>query len=112
MKKKNYKGRCEKQFLTKCQGICRTYSPLQQLYATLLQADPQVKTFQCNVELEKSEFTTDFLITKTDGTIIVRECVVRNLIAKPRMLRHLDESLVYWKDRGIEDWKVITNAEE
>ena len=27
MKKKGYKGRCEKRSLSKCVGICRTYDP-------------------------------------------------------------------------------------
>ena len=52
MKKKGYKGRCEKRSLSKCVGVCRTYSDLQSAYADVLEADPQVKEFQCNVLLE------------------------------------------------------------
>ena len=43
MKKKGYKGRCEKRSLSKCVGVCRTYSDLQSAYADILEADPQVK---------------------------------------------------------------------
>ena len=38
MRKKNYKGRCEKRTLSKCQDICRTYDPIQSAYADELQA--------------------------------------------------------------------------
>ena len=51
MKKKGYKGRCEKRSLLKCVGICRTYDPIQSAYADRLEADEQVKEFQCNVLL-------------------------------------------------------------
>ena len=40
MKKKGYKGRCEKRSLSKCVGVCRTYSDLQSAYADVLEADP------------------------------------------------------------------------
>ena len=39
MRKKNYKGRCEKRSLSKCQGICKTYDTLQFNYADILQND-------------------------------------------------------------------------
>ena len=64
MKKKGYKGRCEKRSLSKCVGICRTYDHIQSAYADRLEADEQVKEFQCNVLLEGlsiGEYTTDFL---------------------------------------------------
>lgn len=36
MRKKNYKGRCEKVSLSKCQGVCKTYDPIQMAYANIL----------------------------------------------------------------------------
>ena len=33
MRKKNYKGRCEKQTLEKFTTICKTYDPIQSAYA-------------------------------------------------------------------------------
>jgi len=74
MKKKGYKGRCEKRSLSKCVGVCRTYSDLQSAYADVLEADPQVKEFQCNVLLEGlsiGEYTTDFLCTMLHGYLAV-----------------------------------------
>ena len=32
MRKKNYKGRCEKRKLDKCQGVCKTYDDIQYAY--------------------------------------------------------------------------------
>ena len=37
MRKKNYKGRCEKQSLDKFTTVCKTYEPLQTAYALLVQ---------------------------------------------------------------------------
>ena len=39
MRKKNYKGRCEKRMLSKCRDICRTYDPIQTIYAEILERD-------------------------------------------------------------------------
>ena len=36
MRKKNYKGRCEKQTLEKFTTVCKTYEPIQSAYAILL----------------------------------------------------------------------------
>ena len=74
MYKKNYKGRCEKKSLSKCDTICRCYSTIQSVYADKLQTDPSVQSFQCNAPLEDEDYTTDFLITRQDGTQYVREC--------------------------------------
>ena len=36
MRKKNYKGRCEKKKLNKCKEICRTYDAIASAYADVL----------------------------------------------------------------------------
>ena len=92
MKKKGYKGRCEKRSLLKCVGICRTYDPIQSAYADRLEADEQVKEFQCNVLLEGlsiGEYTTDFLCTMQDGSLRVRECVSRDHLMRSLMAMKL-----------------------
>ena len=38
MRKKTYKGRCEKRKLEKFEGICKTYDPIQYAYADILSA--------------------------------------------------------------------------
>ena len=52
MRKKNYKGRCEKVSMPKCHGVCKTYDPIQMAYAIMLQEDGGVSEFWCNVVLD------------------------------------------------------------
>ena len=78
MRKKNFKGRCEKRVLGKCVEVCRTYDAIQYAYADLLQASDKIKEIRCNVlldGLEVGEYTSDFVCTKADGDLMVRECV-------------------------------------
>ena len=42
MRKKNYKGRCEKRVLEKCDGVCKTYDPIQRTFADILQSDNNI----------------------------------------------------------------------
>lgn len=59
MRKKNYKGRCEKRALSKCIGVCRTYDALQYAYSDMLEGNEEVKEFQCNVPLSSEEYRLD-----------------------------------------------------
>ena len=52
MRKKNFKGRCEKRMIGKCAEVCRTYDAIQYAYADLLQMDEEVKEIRCNVLLD------------------------------------------------------------
>ena len=52
MHKKDYKGRCEKKTLTKSKEICRTYDPIQNKYADLLEESSEIKEICCNVLLD------------------------------------------------------------
>ena len=54
MRKKNFKGRCEKRVLGKCVDVCRTYDDIQYAYADLLQAFDEIKEIRCNVLLDAS----------------------------------------------------------
>ena len=36
MRKKNYKGRCEKKTIDKCKTVCKTYDPIQSAYVYIL----------------------------------------------------------------------------
>ena len=67
MRKKNYKGRCEKQTLEKFTAICKTYDPIQTAYANALVKNDSVASIRCNVVLdgdECGEYMTDFICTK------------------------------------------------
>ena len=111
MQKKNYKGRCVKRNLSKCKGVCRTYSLLQQAYADILQNQKDVAEFETNVALDGEEYTSDFLFKKGNGDLAVRECVNRNHLSKPMVVKLLDMSRTYWLSRGVDDWGIIIERE-
>ena len=62
--------------------------------------------------LEDGEFTTDFLCTKTNGDLMVRECVFRKKLSLPRTCKLLDASRKYWARRGITDWAIVVEEGE
>lgn len=114
MRKKNYKGRCEKRSLSKCTEICRTFDVIQYAYADILQNDRNITEIRCNVPLDSSElreYTTDFVCVKVDGGLMVRECVNRNYLTKPMTVKLLDLSKIYWLQHGVTDWGIVINEE-
>ena len=115
MRRKNYKGRCEKRVLSKCQDVCRTYDEIQYAYADILERSSSIKKFNCNVPLEDMEgdiYTSDFVCLKMDGDIMVRECVRQSLISKPMTVKLLDISRTYWLRSGVTDWGLVINEEK
>ena len=114
MRKKNFKGRCEKRMIRKCTEVCRTYDAIQYAYADLLQMDEEVKEIRCNVlldGLDVGEYTSDFVCTKTDGDLMVRECVFRKFLMKPLTVKLLDASREYWIRHGVTDWGLVIDEE-
>lgn len=75
MRKKNFKGRCEKKTIGKCKTVCKTFDPIQSAYIDILDDRCDVAEIQCNVELDgdASDFTTDIVAVMTNGEIMVRE---------------------------------------
>ena len=111
MRKKDFKGRCEKRVLSKCVGVCKTYDTIQSTYADILQADTDIKEIRCNVLLEDSEYMTDFVCTKSNQELLVRECVNKKHLTKPMTIKLLDFSREYWLRRGVTDWGLVINEE-
>lgn len=116
MKKKNYKGsRCEKRSLSKCaDGVAKTYTDIESRFADMLQEDVAVKDFRCNVLLDglaEGEYCSDFVCTKTDGDLMIRECVYRKVLTKPMTVRLLDASREYWLRHGVSDWGIVIDKE-
>lgn len=71
---------------------------LQEAYADVLSQSNDIEEFRCNVYLEglaEGDYTTDFVCTKTDGTIIVRECIYRSRLIKPMHYKLLEASRSY-----------------
>lgn len=115
MRKKNYKGRCEKRSISKCKEVCKTYDEIQYAYADILQNADGIKEIRCNVPLDgltEGEFTSDFLCVKTDGDLMVRECVYRRFLIKPLTVKLLDASRSYWLKHGITDWGLVVDEEK
>ena len=120
MRNSKSKVQCTKRALSKCSDpVCRTYSPLQTVYAEILEKDDRVQYFACNVSLTDfpltdGSYTTDFLITLNDGELVVAECCKRDHICRPKTIQLLDASREYWLRRGVkpENWRVVTNEKK
>lgn len=116
MRKKNYKGvKCTKRYVEKCEDVCRTYGAIQYAYATLLSESDEVKSFKVNVLLEGIEldalYTSDFVIEKQNGDLMVRECVERSKLTRPLTCKLLDASREYWLGHGVLDWGIVIEKE-
>ena len=115
MRKKGYKGRCEKRRVGKCEGVFRAYAEIQSAYADVPEKDEEIREIRCNVlmdGLEEGEYTADFVCIKADGDMMVRECVQRKFLTKPMTVRLLDASREYWHRRGVTDWGLVIDAEK
>ena len=111
MHKRNFKGQCFKKKVSKCNDVARTYSELAFRYLDVLEDNDDIVSFVCNVQITE-EYMTDFVITKKDGTIIVRECIQRDKISKPMNVKLLDLSYNHWKSCGVDDWGLVVNGLE
>jgi len=114
MRKKNFKGRCEKRVIAKCAEVCRTYDAVQYTYADVLAADDSVREIRCNVPLDGSDvsdYMSDFVCVRADGDLMVRECVQRRFLTKPMTVKLLDASRDYWMRHGVTDWGIVVDAE-
>lgn len=115
MRRRNIKDRCQKQSLSKCVGVCKTYDAIQTAYVRKLQEREDVSEFRCNVLLEgltEGEYTSDFVCVKEDGDIMVRECVWRRNLTKPKTAKLLDASRNYWMRRNVTDWGLVIDEEK
>lgn len=109
------KDRCTKRKLHKCEEIARTYDKIQNAYAIVLDRDKTIISIQCNIpldNLEEGDYTTDFLCTKNNGELMVRECVFRKKLSLPRTCKLLDASRHYWARRGVTDWAIVVEEGE
>lgn len=114
MRQKNIKTRCEKRKLPKFTEVCKTYDAVSYVYAEILSSCEEVKEIRCNVYLEglaEGDYTSDFVCIKDNGDLMVRECVLRSQLIKPRTAKLLDVSRNYWTRRGVKDWGVVINEE-
>lgn len=116
MRKRNYKGRCEKRKIPKVDGICATYDKVQSATVDYLALQGEIEEIRCNVWLEglglDTEYMSDFVCVKKSGDLMVRECVFRKYLTKPLTARLLEESRSYWERHGVTDWGIVIDEEE
>lgn len=83
MRKKNFKGRCEKITVTKSKSICKTYDDLQRSYLEKLEANSDIQEIRMNIVLDSlPDYMSDFVCVKNDGGLMVRECVYRKFLTR------------------------------
>lgn len=113
MRKKNFKGRCEKRKLSKCEDVCRTFDAIQYAYADLLNGSEDIKSFRVNVLLDgmEGDYTSDFVCVKADHDLMVMECVERKHLTKPLTAKLLQASRDFWLRHGVSDWGIVIEKE-
>ncbi len=115
MRNKNTHSVTMKKKLSKCRLIFYAYSELQYKYGCQLDSSSEIAEIKCNVPIDVSNvegsFTTDFYCIKTNGEIMVRECVYKDKLLKPYYIKILDESRNYWLSKGIVDWGIVLNED-
>lgn len=114
MRATSYKGRCTKKRLNKSETTVKLYDEIQLAYASILEANDDIMEIRCNVLIDPvdgSDFTSDFVCIKSNGDIMVRECVCRKKLSLPRTAKLLDASRTYWTNRGVLDWGLVTEKE-
>lgn len=114
MRRKKIKDRCSKRQLPKFVEVCKTYDSISYVFAEMLSKSKDIEEIRCNVlleGLEEGEYTSDFVCTKTNGKLMVRECVFRKYLTKPLTVKLLDASRNYWLSRGVTDWGLVIDEE-
>ena len=103
-----------KKKLPKCISTFYAYNSLQLKFGELLSSRDDVQDFKANVKLDGfplgDSYTTDFVITTTEGKTFIRECVYKDKILKPLTIKMLDASREYWISRGYKDWGIVIDA--
>ena len=124
MRKQVQKERCTKIMLTKCKAVCCLYDKVQLAAAKMLDAEPAIFQFECNVSilcndipandlnLPSETYTTDFVLHYDDGHTAIREAVFRSYLSRPSVAEKLELSRRYWQQQGISDWGIIIDKED
>ena len=103
-----------KKKLNKSKSIFRAYNELQLKYGEELDSNDDIVEIKSNVLLEDFElgdnFTSDFVCIKTNGELMVIECVYKKNLLKPMTIKLLDGSYNYWKNKGVDDWRLVLDA--
>ena len=71
MRKKGFKGRCEKRMLSKSEAVCRLYDPIQSAYADRLQEDDAIREIQCSCTIYSAQNIKDALLILQDYNVVL-----------------------------------------
>ena len=115
MHNSNSRSKTIKKKLNKCKNIFFAYSDLQFKYGNILDSNSEIVEIKCNVKLIGcslgDNYTTDFVCTKLDGSLMIIECIEKDKLLKPMTSKMLDCSRNYWLSKGIDDWRLVVGEE-
>lgn len=117
MRKRDFKGRCEKRRLPKFNEVCKTYDKMQSVMAFSLSEQDEFVELYCNVGLEgvlDDAYMSDLVGVREDGSKVVYECVYKKHLLKPMTMKLLDVSRSYWLSKGVDenDWILVVGKEK
>ena len=95
---------------SKHHGECRIYSALQLACAKSLESNPTVKEFITNVQMTGTEYTSDFLITYQDDSVMVQECIRLEDYETPMGQHLIEQSKEYWISHGVWHWGLVVET--
>lgn len=97
--------------LKKCKKRFIAYNDTQWKYSYALEEDESIVDIIPNIKLLGLElgdnYTSDFLCSKKDKSLLVIECVDIRYILKPLTCKMLDASREYWLKKGVTDFRLV-----
>ena len=108
----------------KNQTVMCVHSREAREYAKVIEEDPRVLTYEINVQLDMKKYvyvnpidirkeyfeiswTTDFLLHYVDGSVGIREMVIKSKLSKRSEIEKLEFSRRYWSASDVLDWKIV-----
>lgn len=108
----------------KNQKVMCVHSREAREYAKVIEEDPKVLTYEINVQLDMKKYvyvnpidirkeyfeiswTTDFLLHYVDGSVGIREMVIKSKLSKRSEIEKLEFSRRYWSASDVLDWKIV-----
>lgn len=103
-----------KRKIKKSEKIFHAFSDVQFKCVESLEENDEVVEIRLNLKLIGLEFgynyTSDFVCVKSDGKLMIRECVLRKNLLKSTTAKLLDASRNYWLARGNKDWGIVIDV--
>lgn len=108
----------------KNQKVMCVHSREAREYAKVIEEDPRVLTYEINIQLDMKKYvyvnpidirkeyfeiswTTDFLLHYVDGSVGIREMVIKSKLSKRSEIEKLEFSRRYWSASDVLDWKIV-----